>query len=538
MEFLKSCHHCKKQQLMKKLLWSVSILLLFTAFQPNALMAKTITGLVKDKDSGRPIPGVSVTSGSGKATANTDKNGKYTIDIEATENSLKFSMIGYNNAIIKLNGSRVVNISMAQSSASLSEIVVMGYSDTKAKRAVTASAAVALEGRVSGVSTDRVRSEAISKSIASSVAKKAGPVSAHPGKVKPQSNQLTAGEWNDLEHWDFWKDLMNNQEWSANQPKWQFYTNNRISINLKNKQQKPLINYTVTALRNGSPLWKAQTNFEGKVELWPSLFSNEQEELTLAVTDVNGKTLYNKNISSKTRNMTLAIDRPAENIKNLDVMFMVDATGSMGDEISYLKSELEDIIGRLNGGNNLNTRTSLVFYRDKGDDYVVRDFGFDGDIRNVKRNLAKQEASGGGDFEEAVEEAMENAIYQQRWSTTGPTAKLMFMILDAPPHYDAARVKSIQRSVREAAAKGIALIPVVASGIDKNTEFLMRFMALSTNGTYVFLTDDSGIGNIHLKPTVGSYQVEYLNQLLNRLINKYTGLEANMAEDLLSSTKK
>ena len=114
----------------------------------------------------------------------------------------------------------------------------------------------------------------------------------------------------------------------------------------------------------------------------------------------------------------------------------------------------------------------------------------------------------------------------------------MFMILDAPPHYDAARVKSIQRSVKEAAARGITLIPVVASGIDKNTEFLMRFMALGTNGTYVFLTDDSGIGNSHLKPTIGSYQVEYLNQLLNRLINKYAGLEPKVAEDLLSSAKK
>ncbi|MNY15240.1 hypothetical protein D3C86_1484430 [compost metagenome] len=133
---------------------------------------------------------------------------------------------------------------------------------------------------------------------------------------------------------------------------------------------------------------------------------------------------------------------------------------------------------------------------------------------------------------------MENAIYQQRWSETGTSAKLMFMILDAPPHHDAARVKRIQRSVKEAAARGITLIPVVASGIDKNTEFLMRFMALGTNGTYVFLTDDSGIGNSHLKPTIGSYQVEYLNQLLNRLINKYAGLEPKVAEDLLSSAKK
>jgi len=252
----------------------------------------------------------------------------------------------------------------------------------------------------------------------------------------------------------------------------------------------------------------------------------------------DGKELYKKNLAKNVRKLDIILNRPAESIRNLDVLFMVDATGSMGDEISYLKSELEDIIGGLNNGIQLKTRTSLVFYRDRGDEYVVRDFGFDSNLINVKNNLSKQYASGGGDFEEAVEEAMESAIYQQQWSTQGPSAKLMFMILDAPPHHDSKRIKSIQRSVKEAAAKGITLIPVVASGIDKNTEFLMRFMAMSTNGTYVFLTDDSGIGNSHLKPTTGSYQVEQLNALLNRLIRKYAGLESKVAGELLSSSDK
>lgn len=73
----------------------------------------------------------------------------------------------------------------------------------------------------------------------------------------------------------------------------------------------------------------------------------------------------------------------------------------------------------------------------------------------------------------------------------------------------------------KAAEKGIKIISVTASGIDKETEFLMRFISISTNGTYVFITDHSGIGESHLEPTVGQYQVEYLNDLMVRLINKY-----------------
>lgn len=524
---------------MKKLLLPTIVILLFTAFKPDSTALKTISGIVKDKDSGHPIPGVTVSTSSGKVKTSTGKDGKYAIDVDEKETALKFTYIGYTTAVIEINGNKEINVALAGNKSDLSEVVVAGY-DAKAKSlagSVSESSTV-IRGMVPGLSPHKGDRPSAIKTFEKPRAETLKSVEKLPGKGKPQSNLLTAGEWNDLKNWDFWQGLMNNQDWSAKQSHWAFYTSGRISVTLKSKSQQPLINYTVTALRKGEPLWKAQSNFEGKAELWPSLFNNGKEGLTIVVNAADGKELYRRDFASHVRKLDITLNRRAESIKNLDVMFMVDATGSMGDEIEYLKSELDDIIGRLNNSIQIKTRTGLVFYRDKGDEYVVRDFGFDSNLMNVKNNLSKQYASGGGDFEEAVEEAMENAIYQQQWTTSGPAAKLMFMILDAPPHHDQSRVKSIQRSVKEAAAKGITLIPVVASGIDKNTEFLIRFMAMSTNGTYVFLTDDSGIGNSHLKPTTGSFQVEQLNALLNRLIKKYAGLDSNVAVELLSSSDK
>ena len=49
------------------------------------------------------------------------------------------------------------------------------------------------------------------------------------------------------------------------------------------------------------------------------------------------------------------------------------------------------------------------------------------------------------------------------------------------------------------------------------------FLDVTTAGTYVFLTDDSGIGGPHLDATVGDYEVEYLNELMIRLINESVG---------------
>ncbi|MDD4641760.1 MAG: hypothetical protein PHF92_10450, partial [Bacteroidales bacterium] len=69
---------------------------------------------------------------------------------------------------------------------------------------------------------------------------------------------------------------------------------------------------------------------------------------------------------------------------------------------------------------------------------------------------------------------------------------------------------------------GIKIIPITASGIDKETEFLMRLMAMATNGSYVFITNDSGVGNEHIQASVGEYQVELLNKLMVRLIKKYS----------------
>ena len=107
------------------------------------------------------------------------------------------------------------------------------------------------------------------------------------------------------------------------------------------------------------------------------------------------------------------------------------------------------------------------------------------------------------------------------WSESART-RIAFLILDAPAHHETDIIRSLQKSVQMCAAKGIRLIPVAASGVDKNTEFMLRFFAVTTGGTYVFLTNDSGVGNDHIQATVGDYEVEQLNSLMIRLIQYYT----------------
>ena len=95
------------------------------------------------------------------------------------------------------------------------------------------------------------------------------------------------------------------------------------------------------------------------------------------------------------------------------------------------------------------------------------------------------------------------------------------MLLDAPPHKRNDVIESLQFSIPRYASHGIRIIPVAASGIDKQTESFLRFTAISTDGTYVFLTNHSGVGGDHIEATVGDYEVELLNELIVRLINQY-----------------
>ncbi|MDR1860514.1 MAG: VWA domain-containing protein [Bacteroidales bacterium] len=339
----------------------------------------------------------------------------------------------------------------------------------------------------------------------------------------PQPGVLTAGEWNDLDNWSFWNNILADSAYKSMPDYWKFYTNNRVSLLLTTPNGSPLANAVVELQRNGVTVFATRTDNRGKAELWTDIFqkntSVDYSGLTLLINGVAAEDITVKPFTQGVNEITVVAEPPANRI---EIALVVDATGSMGDELEYIKTELTDVIGRVKGDNaTAEILTSAVFYRDKGDDYVTRVSGFSNDVSVTGKFIKAQSADGGGDFPEAVHTALDKASNELQWSDDAKT-RLMFLILDAPPHYESDVIKSIQTSVKTIAEKGIKIIPITASGINKETEFLMRFLATITNGTYVFITDDSGVGNKHLTPTVGEYQVEYLNDLMVRLINKYS----------------
>lgn len=341
---------------------------------------------------------------------------------------------------------------------------------------------------------------------------------AEPPQPQARAGLLTGGEWRDSDHFDFWKNLIGQRsEWSKLSRSWRLCTVNRIAVQVT-ANRSPAENVTVKLFAGETPIWEAVTDNRGYAYLFQTLDEKSQSVPTHITAERGGKQLaYAEYREGESCSLTISEEIPRA--KGLDLMFVIDTTGSMGDELAYLQAELEGVIGRITKEKQISTRLGLNFYRDEGDEYVVRGCDFSDDIRRMVTIMNEQKAAGGGDNPEAVERALSCAIYEQSWNED--SVKLLFLVLDAPPHYTEENVETIRVLLADAARKGIRIIPVASSGVDTETEFLCRSFSLATGGTYTFLTDHSGIGGSHLEPTIGSYQVEKLDDLLVRIIEGY-----------------
>jgi hypothetical protein len=72
--------------------------------------------------------------------------------------------------------------------------------------------------------------------------------------------------------------------------------------------------------------------------------------------------------------------------------------------------------------------------------------------------------------------------------------------------------------IQNAKQAGITIYPLAASGVAEVAEYIMRIASMITQGRYLFLTDDSGVGGSHATPNSRCYVVTRLDQLISRVI--------------------
>jgi uncharacterized protein YegL len=328
---------------------------------------------------------------------------------------------------------------------------------------------------------------------------------------RPQSGLLTAGDYDDLLNPELYAEYAGKFLQASGKDLPFVDTRTRVTVTVVGATGRPVPFAKVEVERDWQPL-RLTAAADGTASFFPT-FDDVPAKTKIRVASEAGTARQMFNLASA-RNVEIRLPGATHSVSALDLALVMDTTGSMGDEIDYLQAELDTIIDRLKrDAGNLDLRIGIIVYRDEGDDYVVRSIPLSDDLRSVRTSLAEQSANGGGDEPEALDQAM---IAADRMQWRRDAAKAVLLVADAPPHELA--IGATLKSAQSLRSKGVHIVPVAASGVEDTAQYVMRTMAALTQGRYIFLTDDSGVGNPHEEPDVACYVVSRLDQLIARVL--------------------
>ncbi|HKV35020.1 MAG TPA: vWA domain-containing protein [Pyrinomonadaceae bacterium] len=188
----------------------------------------------------------------------------------------------------------------------------------------------------------------------------------------------------------------------------------------------------------------------------------------------------------------VAIQQPAA---RLEIVFVLDTTGSMGALIDGAKQRIWGIVNEVMQESHTTVRIGLVAYRDRGDEYVTQVLPLTADLDKVYTTLMDYRAMGGGDEAEDVRTALSEGVYKAGWSaTSSDLAQIIFLVGDAPPHNDYSNSTDTLVTAANAVQRGI-IVNTIQCGAMGETTRAWRAIAQRGNGEY-FAIADNGVQTI------------------------------------------
>ncbi len=301
-------------------------------------------------------------------------------------------------------------------------------------------------------------------------------------KKKSSESGLKAGFSDDNKQFNYFQNFLEKFKPDANHL--ELNTKERIWFQVKDANGKFLPNTKVKIKSGFKTLSEGLTYSDGTYLFFPSEYKDEYKF----------NAVFQKNKASKeisfdrqgSRKQIIQLD--SQEIENypLDIVFVLDTTGSMGEEIARLKNTIEIINLNLGGDKNGQVRFGMVLYRDKGEEYRTKVIGLTNDLNAFKKELDKVSAGGGGDVPEDLQEALKDSIEDINWNEKA--IKLSFVITDAAPHLDYGQSYDYVKTSKKAREKGIKIFTIGTGGLDINGEYVLRQISQYTYAKYIFLT--------------------------------------------------
>jgi hypothetical protein len=364
----------------------------------------------------------------------------------------------------------------------------------------------------------------------------AEPVEADDAVIAQQVEPLKAGEVDDNAQWDDY--LLYRRNFRGPQVH-DRDVSERYVIEVEDAQGNPVLGATVRVFLPGQQqrqeIYSARTYANGQVLFHPRALADiPLEQVDRFIVEVQQDNLLEQfsltrfeaqATTSFTERWTVSLDSLNQvDSLDLDVLFLVDATGSMADEIAKIQNTIFDVAARIDAlPGQPNTRYGMVTYRDRGDEFVTRSYEFTPDVGDFHRDLSTVYADGGGDTPESLNEALHDALHGVEWRG-GEAVQLIFLIADAPPHLDYLQDYDYAEEMAIAARRGIKIFPIASSGLDDQGEYIFRQIAQYTQGRFIFLTyagpTNGGAPGEVTTHHVEDYSVNNLDDLLVKLVEE------------------
>lgn len=346
-----------------------------------------------------------------------------------------------------------------------------------------------------------------------------------------QSEPLRAGEVDDNAAWDDY--LLYRQQYGGLLVH-ERDVSERYVVEVVDGQGQPVLGAEVRFLiPGGQEVYKARTYANGRVLFHPlaldvPLATVERFEVEVGYGELTEQfsltRLEAQAGGSFTDRWTVRLEGERQAGLALDVLFLVDATGSMADEINKIQSTIFEVAAQIDAlPGEPEVRYGLVTYRDRGDSFVTRHYDFTPDVRDFSKNLDTLYADGGGDEPESLNEGLHVALHEVEWRGAG-TVQLIFLVADAPPHLDYPQDYDYAVEMGVAAERGIKIFPLASSGLNEQGEYIFRQLAQFTQGRFLFLTyegaTNGGEPGEVTTHHVEDYSVANLDVLLVRLVGE------------------
>ncbi len=210
----------------------------------------------------------------------------------------------------------------------------------------------------------------------------------------------------------------------------------------------------------------------------------------------------------------------------VEVCFVLDTTGSMGNLIQGAKDKIWSIANELASAKPTpSIKFGLVAYRDRNDDYVTKVFNLTDDIDALYEHLMSFQAKGGNDTPESVNQALHDAVTLMKWSDGRKVLKLVFLVGDAPPHMDYPDDVKYPK-VCELAMERSLIINTIQCGTLAATTVVWTDIARKSEGQYAAILQTGGTVAV---VTPFDKQIAEVNRQLNQTIVGYGDAAAQRA---------